>query len=129
MSATASIGFTLTGPAPATATIQITYNGQSSADRIEMTGAMTHTIDLAMMPAAGLKGLLVRLDPLDASGAAVTAPVTVTWTSNAVAKSQELSTGDSGGFIAICSPSPTNGITALSITSTADCVVRVAALG
>lgn len=79
-----------------------------------------------MMPAEGLRGLRVALDALDAAGVPVAEPITVTWTSNALEKSEELSPG---GFLVLCSPRPTNGITALSITSGASCVVHVTAVG
>lgn len=82
-----------------------------------------------MMPPEGLKGLLVVVDPLDAAGSPVTAPIIIIWTSGENAKSEEISAGTVGGFLALCSPSPTNGITALSIVATSSAVVHVACLG
>lgn len=127
----ASIGFTLTGTGvtPSAASSSLTYSGKSEA-RIELTGVDSYTIDLAMMPAAGLKGLLVIVEPLDAADSPITDPVTVTWTSNAVSKSEKISAGpETPGFFAIGNPSPVTGITALSLASTANAVVRIVALG
>jgi hypothetical protein len=126
----ATLGFTLTGPAPLTGSSALSYRGHGGSDRIELTGAQTYTIDLAMMPAAGLKGLLVQVDPVDADNNPITAPVTVRWTSNAVEKEEELSPGvDLPAFLVLCSPAPAAGITALEIESTANAVVRVQCLG
>lgn len=116
----------LTGPAPVAPSVSLTYHGHTHLGRLELTGAQTYDVDLAMMPAAGLKGLLVELDTKDAAGATVTDAVSVRWTSNSVQKSEELSPG---GFFALCSPTPVNGITALSIISTANAIVRLTALG
>lgn len=127
----ATIGYTLsgTGVETAAATSSLTYSGKSAA-RVELTGVDSYTFDLAMMPAAGLKGLLVIVDPLDAAGSPITAPVTVTWTSNAVAKSELISAGsETPGFLAIGNPTPVTGITALSLASTANAVAHVVALG
>lgn len=122
----ATLSFALTGPTPLAASVALTYRGFSNAGRVELTGAQTYEIDLAMMPAAGLKGLCVQIDTVDAANNTVTASITLTWTSNGTEKSEELSPG---GFLALGSPSPTNGITALSITSTANAVIHVTALG
>lgn len=122
---TLTLAASLTAPAPMAPSVLLTYRGFSS-DRLELTGAQTYEIDLAMMPAAGLKGLLVEVETKDAAGATVTAPITLTWTSDGDPKSEELSPG---GFFALASPTPTAGITALSIVSTANCIVRVTALG
>lgn len=132
MTVSASIGFSLagTGLAPATGTVALTYRGSSGIGRLEMTGAHTHVVDLAMMPAEGLKGLLVTVDSLDAAGSPITAPVTLTWTSNGVAKSEKLMPSvDAVAFLAIGNPAPVTGITALSIVSTANAVVHVQCLG
>lgn len=111
---------------PLNGSISVTYSGLSEMPRLELTGAQTYEIDLAWAPSEGLKGLVVTLDTADAAGAVVEDPIAITWTSNAVSKSEELSPG--GAFL-ICSPTPTNGITALSIVTTANAVVRLAALG
>lgn len=130
MTVAATFGFSLTGPVPSAATVNLTARGVGGAPRVELTGAQTYEIDLEMMPAEGLKGMLVVLEPLDAEGSPIEAPITVTWTSNSVEKSEEISaTTDRPGFIALCSPSPVNGITALSIVTTANAVVHVTALG
>lgn len=121
-----TLAASLTGPAPMAPSVLLAYRGFTGAVRLELTGAQTYEVDLAMMPAEGLKGLLVEVETKDAAGATVTAPITLTWTSNGDPKSEELSPG---GFFALASPTPTNGITALSIVSTANCIVRVTALG
>lgn len=124
--ATLQAGYTLTGPAPATKTATITYTGLSCADPIQITGAQTYAIDLAMMPAAGLRVLRVEVDTTDAAGDTVSTPITLQYTANNVQHSLELSPG---GHVGIASPAPTNGITALSIITTANAVVRVTAAG
>lgn len=132
MSASASIGYTLsgTGIASSAGAAAITYTGGGGPGRLELTGAQTYVVDLAMMPAAGLRGLLVVVDSLDAAGSAISAPVTLTWTSNAVSKSEKLMPStDAPAFLAIGNPAPVTGITALSIVTTANAVVHVSALG
>ena len=127
---TLAIGFTLNGPAPATDITDITYSGFSGGLRLELTGAQTYVIDLAMMPAAGLRGLLVVLESLDAAGSPVTAPITVQWSRGEEIHDIEVSaTATEIGFISLGSPDPTAGITGLSIITTASCVVRVTACG
>ena len=54
---TLAIGFTLSGPSPATDTTDVSYTGISGGIRLELTGAQTYVVDLAMIPAAGLRGL------------------------------------------------------------------------
>lgn len=111
---------------PLNGSISVTYSGLSEMPRLELTGAQTYDFDLAWAPSEGLKGLVITFDTTDGAGAAVEDPITLTWTSNVVSKSEELSPG--GAFL-LCSPTPTNGITALSIVTTANAIVRVAALG
>ncbi len=121
---TAVLSYSL--PGVASGSVILTYHQLASAARLELTGAQTYPIDLAMMPAAGLKGLLVIYDAIDASGVTVTAMASVRWTSNGVPKNEELSPG---GLFLIASPAPANGITALSIVVTANAVIHVHALG
>lgn len=122
---TATLGFNLSAPLDSGA-VSLTHSQATALGRLEFAGAATHVIDLAAMPAAGLRGLLIVVEATDADGAAVTAPISIHWTSNSIAKVEELSPG--GAFL-LASPSPTNGITALSIVATATCVVRVYAMG
>lgn len=124
----AKLGVTLSGQGVAAiaTVVDLPHTGIGGAGRIQLTGAQTYDIDLAMMPTAGLKGLVVQVDATDGAGDTVTTPVTLQWTSNATVKSEELSPG---GFLALCSPSPVNGITALSIITTANAVVHVTAIG
>lgn len=125
-----ALGFTLSGPSPATDTTDLTYTGATGAIRLALTGAQTYVIDLAMMPAAGLRGLLVVLESLDAAGSPVTAPITVEWSRGETIHEIEVSaTATEIGFFSLGSPDPTAGITGLSIISTASCVVRVTACG
>ena len=123
---TLKIGYSLTGPAPIGNTVEITYSACTSIARLELTDAQTYPIDLAMMPDAGLRGLLVVIDAVDADNNPVTDPVTVRWTSNGATKNEKLTPG---GFVALGQPTAEDGITALSIVSTASCVVAVYAIG
>lgn len=108
----------------------ITYSGEGGAGRVEFTGAGSHALDLAMMPAAGCKGVLIAVEPKDAAGAPITAPISIHWTSNGIAKVDELTAAPgSWGVWMISSPSPVNGITALSIAVTAPAVVHAYLLG
>lgn len=128
----ATLNASVAGPIALAVSAALTYEGASPGLRLRLTGAQTYVVDLAMIPSAGLRGLLVILDPLDADGSPVTAPITLTWTSNSVSKSQELSAGTAPqvpGFFALASPDPTHGITALSIVTTANAVVHVTAFG
>jgi hypothetical protein len=132
VSVAASLGYTLsgTGLASATGSAALTFTGGGGPGRLELTGAQTYVVDLAMMPAAGLRGLLVVVDSLDAAGTAISAPVTLTWTSNAVTKSEKLMpSADAPAFLALANPAPVTGITALSIVTTANAVVHVSAVG
>jgi len=54
----ATISYGVSAP-PTSGQITITYSGQGGPGRLELTGAQTYPIDLAMMPSAGLRGLLV----------------------------------------------------------------------
>ena len=119
------LSFAVADPA-VTAQVTVSYRGSTGLQRLELTGAQTYTVDLAMMPAAGLRGLHVTVDDHDAAGAPVTTPIRIGWTSNAISKSEELSPG---GVFQIASPRPVAGITALSIITTANAVVHLAALG
>lgn len=116
----------LTGPAPIAYPVALTYTSFQALARLEFSGADTYEVNLAAVPAEGLRGLLVQVEALDAAGSAATAPIVVQWTSDGAQKSEEIAPG---GFFALASPAPQNGVTALSIVVTAACVVRVVALG
>ncbi len=122
--ATLTFGFNATVQQP-DRSVGVTFDGETHL-RLELTGAQTYAVDLAMMPTVGLKGLRVFVDIKDAAGATVSTPITLRWTSNSVQKSEELSPG---GVFQLGSPSPTHGITALDIISTANAVVYVNAVG
>lgn len=111
------------------ATITLTYKSAGELPRLEIAGAGTYAVDLAFVPAAGCKGLLVIVDALDASGSPA-APIEVEWTSNALTKSEELAPSvDQPAALMLASPAPVNGITALSIITTGPAVVHVLGLG
>jgi len=118
------------GPLPRSQASQLLYHGHGGAGRIVLTGAMSYDVDLAMIPAAGLKGLLVVVDPLDASDVVVTDPVIVTWTADGVESSIALRPVETAAaWVAIACPSPVDGIVGLTLTSTSDAVAHVVALG
>ena len=125
MSASVTLSATLSSPQQ-TASAVLSFTRMESIGRLEMTGAGSHTVDLVGMGSAGLKGLLVMIDTLDALGVALTAVVKLTWTSNSTSKTEEIS---AGGFFALANPAPTTGITALAIVVTAPAVVHLWALG
>lgn len=54
------------------------YSTLEALERLELTGAGTYEVDLAWAPSAGVKGILITFDTLDADGMAVTAPITIT---------------------------------------------------
>lgn len=110
---------------PDTARVTVVYSDGGGPWRFEFTGAQTITVDISAMPAAGLKGLRIEFDATDAAGVTVTAPLSIHWTSNAIPKVEELSPD---GVFMLASPSPTNGITALSLVSTANAVAHVVAV-
>lgn len=101
--------------------LTLTASASIPGEVIPLTGAVTYAVDLAMMPAAGLQGLQVSIDRTDAAGNAVSAPVRVTMTPGGYVDLKP------GGALAIASPGTAAGITALTLTSTANAVVRVAA--
>ena len=88
---------------------------------LKLTGSGTRVLDLGTLPAAGLKGLLIKLDA--AVGAV---PIKVQFNGGGAPGASEISPG---GFLAIGSPNPVAGITAISIVFTADSTVRVWVLG
>lgn len=108
---------------PTSAIVGITYTAAVTYPSLTFTGTQTHAIDLATMPAAGLRALFVSFDAVDASNVPVITPVTVNFTPGG---SQELTPG---GVLVFASPTPAAGITAISIASTANAVLHVAAFG
>jgi hypothetical protein len=104
--------------------IPLTAHGHfaSTAEfELALYGTGTFTVPLGTLGPAGLKGLLVKVDP---SSDPTAAPVIVT--TNGAAKGIEIAPG---GLFAVASPLPRQGITALVITHTSNIVVRVWALG
>ncbi len=104
--------------------IPIAMSGQfDSADPgqiLKLTGGGSESVDLGTLPAAGLKGLLVKVD------AGASAPVNLRFNAGDADGQVEISPG---GFMAIGSPSPVTGITALTVVYTADVTVRVWVFG
>jgi hypothetical protein len=90
---------------------------QNAIAEFDLTGVGTKVV--GNLPAAGAKALLIALE----AGVGV-APVLITL--NGSLTPIEIS---SGGFIIIANPSPSAGVTAISIAHTAACTVRVWALG
>lgn len=124
-----ALGYTLNGPSPRTYAPTLDYQQHTGPQRIVMTASQVYTLDLTIMPAGGLKGVLVEVEPLDAAGNPVPTdaePLTVRWTSNSETKNQNIS---AGGFFVLSSPYPVLGITNLGLIAAADCIVRVAAIG
>lgn len=93
---------------------------QRSGFVFSLTGSGTQSINFGALGSPGLKGLLIMLD----AGSSVS-PILI--------KINGSSTGgieiSSGGFHAVGSPSPTAGITAISIDYTSACTVRAWVLG
>ncbi len=107
----------------ASLTLPITGSASIADEVIPLTGAQTYAVDLAMMPAAGLQGLKVSVDRLDAAGLAATASVRVTLTPGGFVDVMP------GGAITLATPATAAGITGLSLVSTANALVRVSAIG
>ena len=132
MPTTATIGYTLAGsnvPALAASTA-LSVGGMGGPGRVALTGSGTYVCDVAFLPSAGAKGIVVLLDAVDDNGNNVTAPITIRRVVNGVTINDELSAAAGvGGFFGIASPSPTHATTALSILYTAACVVHVYILG
>lgn len=103
--------------------VPFAYAAQVGAETIPISGAGTYVVDLAMMPATGLQGLLVSVDKVDPIGGIVTAPVKVVFTGGF------LWLPPGGGFGLAVPMLAANGITSLSLVTTAPCVVHLTALG
>jgi hypothetical protein len=103
----------------------IPFNGAGAFDSKQESvlnlpaGAGSTDVAFGTAPAAGVKGLFIRYDPV--AGAP---PVQLVI--NGSATPIELS---SGGFVAYFSPTPAAGITSLTITRTAAAVLRIWVLG
>lgn len=124
MSTPYSINGTLNYPADATLPADpVPFSASGSFDHeasavLKLSGAGTKVVDMGTIPAGGAKAVLVKLDagsgipPIDVIVNGGNQPVQVS----------------PGGFILVSNPTPTTGITALSIVYTAPCTVRVWAL-
>jgi hypothetical protein len=87
-----------------------------------LTGAGTQAVDFGTIPAAGIKALLVEVDP-DASGSL--AAIILAINGSATGKIEVTP----GGFLAYFNPAPAAGITALDLEHTTANCVRVWLLG
>lgn len=123
---TASLAASLSPSSLSLPAVTIVYSEAGGSPRLALTGAQTYPIDIAMMPSAGLRGLRIAYATTDAAGVAVTAPLSIRLTVASVVQTLPLSPG---GFLALADPSPSSGITAISIVTTGNAVVSVEALG
>lgn len=89
--------------------------------RYDLVGSGTKVVDLAAIPAAGAKAVMVEVD---ASSDPAAAPVMVTL--NDGTEPVELAPG---GFLVISNPKPVASITAISLAHTTASTVRVRVLG
>ena len=101
----------------------IAFNMSSQFDSLNeqvlnLTGSGTKVIPFGTVPAAGLKGLLLKVDA-NPTGT----PVTVAINGGTPFEVSP------GGFVALGSPAPVAGVTAISVTHTSANKVRVWALG
>jgi hypothetical protein len=104
--------------------IPIALAAQFSAEFVgvfPVQGAGTFHVPLGMIGPAGLKGLLIKVDP---STDPTVAPIVVRVNGQPIG--EEVSPG---GFKALGSPQPVAGITTLSVTHTSSNTVRIWALG
>lgn len=104
--------------------LQTTVSGAAiiPGETIPLTGAMTYNVDLAMMPAAGLQGLMITIAKTDANGAPVSVPVRVNLTPGGYVMLPP------GGGLALAAPLLAASITGISLVSTANALARVSAL-
>lgn len=86
------------------------------------SGSATVVVSMGTLPAAGAKGIFIRYDAAD--NAVGAPPVQIVLNSGSAPIELTL-----GGFIAITSPSPVAGITAVSVTRTAAAKLRFWFLG
>ncbi len=108
----------------AAAAIPIAMAGQfvSKTDiELSLKGAGTIDVPLGTLGPAGLKALLIKVDP---SSDPTAAPIHVK--TNGHPKGDEISPG---GFLAVGSPLPRDGIKSIVITHTSNANVKVWALG
>lgn len=86
--------------------------------RLVLSGSGTKNLDLGTVGSPGLKGLLIMVE-----ASSTAAPIVVR--ANAAVTGVEIAPG---GFLAMGSPVPVSGITALSIDYTSSVTVRIWAL-
>lgn len=93
--------------------------GSENKQVLNLTGSGTKAFPFGTVGGSGLNGLLIKVDPN-----ATAQPVMVTI--NGGTQPLEISPG---GFLAVGSPTPSSGITAITITWTSANVVRIWGLG
>jgi hypothetical protein len=87
--------------------------------RLSLTGSGTKVVPFGTVGSPGAKAVLIEYLP-----SSLGTPIEVTF--NGGTDVVEIS---QGGFIAMGNPTPTDGITSISIAHTSDCQVRVKLLG
>ncbi len=125
----ASIAFVLSGqllspPDEGALPVPVAFNvtGQAQSEeggRLSLVGTGTKVVAFGTVGSPGAKAVLIEYLPTSTG-----APIQVTF--NGGSGGVEISPG---GFLAIGSPVPVAGITAISIAFTSDCQVRVKLLG
>ena len=104
--------------------IPMQMQGQFSSktdSELKLQGSGTMDVPLGTLGPAGLKGLLIKVD---ASADPTAAPIVVK--TNGQAKGEEIAPG---GFMAVGSPMPRDGIKSITITHTSDNTVKIWAVG
>ncbi len=92
-----------------------------------LSGSGTTTIPLGQIPAAGLRGFVLMLDPIGAPAA-----ISVAWTyvDSTTGGVKEITTASGNpGLVAIFNATPVNGITAITVTHTTGATLRMVAIG
>lgn len=93
---------------------------------LTLTGSGTKDVDLGTIPGAGLKALLIEVDLASPTPGSTPAPIFVRLNGAGAAGQTEISPG---GFMALGSPTPAAGITAITIAYASDVRVWIRALG
>ena len=110
------------GVAPSQIPVHMAGQFASKTDiELALQGSGTIDVPMGTLGPAGLKVLRIKVDPTSDPSAA---PIVVKM--NGHAKGEEIAPG---GFLAIGSPLPKDGIKAIAITHTSNNVVKVWALG
>lgn len=127
--ATASAGLTFPltpgyNPQPLGASAPVPYTAIIPGEVLPLVANVSYSVDLAMMPAAGLAYLEIHVGKTDVNGATVTVPVKATFTNGFV----WVMPGSFAVIVAGGAP-PAGGITSLSLLTTATALATVTAAG